>query len=339
MKHRPRRLRASAGLRELVAETAISARQLIWPLFVVAGENRVESIASLPRVQRMSLDRLLPQVERALELGVRSLMLFGVLDARSKDPLGSGAADPAGPVPKALRALRQSFGADLVLMSDVCLCGATDHGHCGVLTGSAPGRGVQRIDNDATLPRLAEMALAHAEAGVDVVAPSDMMDGRVLAIRDALDQGGFTDVAILSYAVKYASAFYGPFRDAAGSAPSSGMIDFPSDRSTYQMDARNLREAVREARLDVEEGADMLMVKPALAYLDVIAQLRRLSPLPLVAYQVSGEYAMIEAAAEAGALNRAAAVRETLLAMRRAGADAIISYYAVEAVEQGWLDS
>ena len=337
MNRQPRRLRTTAAVRELVAETEISPRQLIWPLFVVAGSDRSEAIPSLPRVERWSVDRLLREVEKGLSVGVRAVMLFGVVANDCKSAAGDAAVDPHGPVPNALRALRRAFGDELVLMSDICLCAYTDHGHCGVLSSAAPGRALKRIDNAASLPLLAAMARVHAEAGADIVAPSDMMDGRVAAIRAGLDRGGFGDVAILSYAVKYASAFYGPFRDAAGSAPAASSHDVPRDRRTYQMDLRNAREARVEAQLDEAEGADLLMVKPALAYLDVLATLRRTSPLPLVAYQVSGEYAMLEAAAEAGALERPAAVRETLLAMRRAGADAIISYYAREAAERGWL--
>ncbi len=267
-------------------------------------------------------------------------MLFGVVDGATKDGVGSAAADPEGPVASALRAARAAFGDDLVLMTDVCLCGYTDHGHCGVL---APGRvhGTHAVVEDApTLPRLAAMAVAHAEAGADVVAPSDMMDGRVGAIRVGLDATGYTSVSVLAYAVKYASAFYGPFRDAAGSAPSTGASHHdlrpPSDRRTYQMDPRNRREADVEAALDVAEGADLLLVKPALPYLDVIARVRATTSLPLVAYQVSGEYAMLEAAAAVGALDRADAVRETLLAIRRAGADLILTYHAIEAAEGGW---
>jgi porphobilinogen synthase len=336
MIERPRRLRSSAALRDLVAETDVRPRHLIWPVFVVAGADRIEPIASLPRVARRSIDALLPEVERALSVGVRSVMLFGVVDAHEKDATGSAVAAPDGVVPTAIRSLRAAFGDDLVIMSDVCLCGATDHGHCGLLTAPAAGRSAARIANDATLAQLSGMAVAHAEAGVDVVAPSDMMDGRVAAIRAGLDAQGHEGVAILSYAVKYASAFYGPFRDAAGSSP-RGVGSAPRDRRTYQMDARNAREALRERRLDEAEGADLLLVKPALAYLDVIHRVRASSDRPVVAYAVSGEYAMLEAAAAAGALERGAAVAETLGAIRRAGADAILTYHAVEAAREGWL--
>ncbi len=341
---RPRRLRATPALRALVAETFVAPEHLIWPTFVVGGVDRVEPIASLPRVARRSVDRLLPELERALSAGVRSVMLFGVVDGAAKDAVGSAAADPEGPVASALRAARAAFGDDLVLMTDVCLCGYTDHGHCGLLAPGRPHGAHAVVADDPTLPRLAAMAVAHAEAGADVVAPSDMMDGRVAAIRTALDAAGHGGVSVLAYAVKYASAFYGPFRDAAGSAPGAATgaapahhdLRPPTDRSTYQMDPRNAREADVEAALDVAEGADLLLVKPALPYLDVIARVRAATSLPLVAYQVSGEYAMLEAAAAVGALDRAGAVRETLLAIRRAGADLILTYHAIEAAEGGW---
>ncbi|MER3479515.1 MAG: porphobilinogen synthase [Meiothermus sp.] len=325
---RPRRLRSSAALRDSVAETWLRPEDLIVPFFVIPGREREEPIQALPGISRYSVDRLLPRLERALELGLRSVMLFGVLPASQKDPLGQSAADPQGPVPTALRASRKAFGNDLVLYADVCLCTHTDHGHCGLLKETP--RGVV-IDNDSSLAQLARMATVQAEAGVDFVSPSDMMDGRVGYLRRALDAAGHSGVGILSYAVKYASAFYGPFREAAGSAPSFG------DRSTYQMDPRNAREALREARLDEEEGADLLMVKPALAYLDILARLRPQTHLPLVAYNVSGEYAMLKAASAAGALDEPRAVRETLTAIKRAGADLIITYHALEALEGGWL--
>lgn len=336
---RPRRLRATAALRSILAETHVAAEHLVWPAFVVPGRDRLEPIASLPRVARRSVDLLLPELRRALDLGVRSVMLFGVVGADAKDALGTSAADPAGPVPSALRAARAAFGDELVLMTDVCLCGYTDHGHCGVLAPPRAGAAEARVLDAPTLPRLAAMAVRHAEAGADVVAPSDMMDGRVGAIRSGLDAAGHDGVAILSYAVKYASAFYGPFRDAAGSSP-HGSVDghpAPSDRRSYQMDPRNAREAAIEVALDEAEGADLLMVKPALPYLDVVARVRALSKRPVVAYQVSGEYAMIEAAAAAGVLDRASAVRESLIAIRRAGADLVLSYHALEAAAEGWL--
>lgn len=350
---RPRRLRASAALRSLVAETQLSPRDLIAPFFVVPGSGAEEPIASLPGVSRYSVDLLLRQLERGLELGVRAAMLFGVVPGETKDPGGTSAADPGGPVPQALRAARRAFGNDLVLMTDVCLCGYTDHGHCGLLR--ITPRGVV-IDNDPSLAALAAMAVLHAEAGADLVSPSDMMDGRVGHLRGALDRSGFQETGILAYTVKYASAFYGPFRDAAGSTPNpqtptplpsasplvggaeGGLEGLPpKDRKTYQMDFRNTREARLEVALDEAEGADMLMVKPALAYLDILYQMRTLSALPLVAYHVSGEYAALKAAASAGALDERAAAHESLTAVKRAGADLIISYYALEAAEKGWL--
>ena len=334
---RPRNLRKTAAIRSLVAETVLLPEQLMMPFFVVAGRQQVQPIAALPGISRFSVDTLLPRLEQALKLGMRSVLLFGVVSEDLKSPEGSAAAAADGPVAQAIRAARDAFGDDLVIASDICLCAYTNHGHCGHLRNTT--RGVV-IDNDSSLIGLAAMALTHAEAGVDFVAPSDMMDGRVAFLREALDGAGHSDVAILSYAVKYASAFYGPFRDAAGSAPVSVRLEasrIPSDRKTYQMDPRNAREALREAALDERQGADMLMVKPAGPYLDIISKIRSQTVLPIVAYQVSGEYAMLRAAAAAGMLDEPAAVAETLLGIRRAGADIIISYYAVEALEQGWL--
>lgn len=339
---RPRRGRTTETLRDVVAETDLRPRHLALPHFVRPGRNVDESVASLPGVSRVSVDVLLPRLERQLRAGVRTALFFGVPDDADKDAEARSADDAAGPVASALRAAREAFGDDLVLVTDVCLCAHTDHGHCGLLAAPRPHAAELVIDNDRSLARLASMAAAHAAAGADLVSPSDMMDGRVAAIRARLDADGFESVGILSYAVKYASAFYGPFRDAAGSAPGGdeGPSDgpaVPSTRRSYQMDPRNAREALREAALDETEGADMLMVKPALAYLDVLARLRPATTLPLVAYQVSGEYAMLKAAAAAGFLDEASAMRETLTAIRRAGADLIVTYAAVEAVEQGWL--
>lgn len=333
---RPRRLRRQAALREMVAETGLEARHFIAPFFVVPGQGEVQPIEALPGVSRYSVDTLLKELERVAELGVRSALLFGVVSSAHKSPEGRAAWDRHGPVAEALRQARRTFGEELVLITDVCLCGYTDHGHCGLLRTTARGT---EIDNDSSLQALADMALLHAEAGADLVSPSDMMDGRVAHLRRALDAQGASSVGILSYTVKYASAFYGPFREAAGSAPKTadGSSPAPRDRKTYQMDPRNRREALREARLDIREGADMLMVKPALAYLDVIADVRAESQLPVVAYQVSGEYAMFKAAAAAGVLDEPSAVQESLLAIRRAGADLIVSYYAAEALERGWL--
>ena len=337
--YRPRRLRATAALRDLVAQTQLRPQDFIAPYFVVSGTNVTQPIGSLSGVSRLSPDLLLRELERGLKLGIRAAMLFGVVPGELKDGGGTHAHDPNGPVAQALRAARRAFGNDLVLMSDVCLCGYTDHGHCGLLR--ATPRGVV-IDNDPSLAALAEMAVVHAEAGVDLVSPSDMMDGRVGYLRGALDRAGFQHTGILAYTVKYASAFYGPFRDAAGSTPKGSAVEEgtaapPKDRKTYQMDFRNPREARLEVALDEAEGADMLMIKPALAYLDVLYQMRQASDLPLVAYHVSGEYAALKAAAAAGALDEAAAVYESLTAIKRAGADLVISYYALEAAEKGWL--
>ena len=321
---RPRRLRRSAALRDLVAETTVQARQLIMPHFVLPSDDGVEPISSMPGIARMGVNDLLRAVERDHALGIRSVLLFGQPGAGAKDGTGTASHDPEGSVPRALRALRQHFGSDLVIVTDVCLCAYTDHGHCGLIIDG-------EVDNDASLEPLAAMALAHADAGADVVAPSDMMDGRVAAIRDALDRGGHAGVSLLSYAVKYSSSYYGPFREAADSAPQHG------DRRSYQMDSRNGREAEREARLDEAEGADMLMVKPALAYLDVIRRVRDITTLPLAAYNVSGEFSMVKAAAANGWVDEAGVVRENLQAMVRAGADLVITYHAREALAGRWL--
>jgi porphobilinogen synthase len=321
---RPRRLRRTAALRDLVAETEVTARHLIMPHFVLPSARGELPVASMPGIAQLGIENLLRAVEADLALGLRSILLFGHPETGGKSPDGASAAAANGAVQQAVRALKQAFGSALVVMTDVCLCAYTDHGHCGVLA-----RG--DVDNDASLAPLVAAALSHARAGADVVAPSDMMDGRVAAIRDALDAEGFDNVVLLSYAVKYASAYYGPFRDAADSTPMSG------DRKGYQMDCRNVREALREAALDTEEGADMLMVKPALPYLDVIRAVREASNLPLAAYNVSGEYAAVKAAAANGWLDEAAIVRENLLAIRRAGADQIITYHARDALAKGWL--
>lgn len=322
---RPRRLRRTAALRELVAETEVRPRSLVQPHFVVAEDHAEQPIDALPGIARMGVEPLLRRVEADLELGLRSVLLFGVTDR--KDPAGRTGADAGGPVQRAVRALRQRFGDALTVIADVCLCTYTDHGHCGVLRDG-------EVANDPSLPLLAAQAVSLAEAGADVVAPSDMMDGRVRAIRGALDAGGLQHVAILSYAAKYASAFYGPFRAAADSAPRDGG---PKDRKGYQMDWRNGREAVREALLDQAEGADLLMVKPALAYLDVIAAVRAAVDRPVAAYLVSGEYAAIKLLAREGLAREEDLVREHLHAVRRAGADILITYHARPALEQRWL--
>ena len=325
---RMRRLRASSSLRGLVRETELRAGQLVLPLFVSEDGPPRQPIATLPGVERLSISALLDEAHEVAALGVAAVMLFGVPAA--KDPEGSGAWDEEGVVQTAVRALKQAL-PELLVITDVCLCEYTDHGHCGVLRDSEPHppAGPPSIDNDATLELLCRVAVSHARAGADLLAPSDMMDGRVGAIRSALDDEDFTDTPILAYSAKFASAFYGPFRDAAGSTPAFG------DRRGYQMDPANGREAVREALLDVAEGADMVMVKPALAYGDLIRAVKRSSRLPVAAYNVSGEYAMVKAAAAAGYLDERAAVLEILTSLRRAGADVIVTYHAKDAAQ--WL--
>ncbi len=313
---RPRRLRQREELRRLVRETALVPSQLVLPLFAVPGRGVDHPIAALPGASHQSPDVIAARALRAAEAGVGGVLLFGIPDR--KDAEGSSAWDPDGPVPASIRAIRE-VAPQLVVITDVCLCHYTDHGHCGLLGPDG------RILNDETLPRLAEMALAHARAGADLIAPSDMMDGRVAAIRRALDGEGLAEtVGIMAYSSKFASAFYGPFRDAAHSAPQEG------DRRSYQMDPANPEEAVRESLLDEAEGADILMVKPAGPYLDVIARLAGQTRLPIAAYQVSGEHAMLHHAAAAGALDLDRAVLESLLAIRRAGARILITYSAVE---------
>ena len=309
---RPRRLRTHEALRALARETTICPADLVLPLFVVPGQGVRRAIASMPGVDQTSADEMVRDVEEAARLGLGAVVLFGVPE--HKDSTGSSGWADDGVVQRAVRAAKNAV-PDLPVITDVCLCEYTDHGHCGVPIGD-------RIDNDRSLPLLARMAVSHAAAGADVVAPSDMMDGRVAEIRRELDDAGFDGTPILSYAVKFASGFYGPFRDAAESTPQFG------DRRSYQMDPANAREAVREALLDVGEGADMLMVKPALAYLDVVQRVRESVHCPLFAYHVSGEYAMVHAAAERGWLDLDRAMREILLSIRRAGADRIVTYYA-----------
>jgi len=323
---RPRRLRRTGAMRDLVAETRISPAQFVLPHFVLPTGEAEAPIPSMPGISLMGVDTLLRQVEADLGLGIRSVLLFGHPVRGTKSPGGEAAADPGGAVPRAVGRLKAAFGGDLVVMTDVCLCAYTDHGHCGLLDGAAG-----EVDNDASLRPLVETALAHARAGADVVAPSDMMDGRVAAVRDALDAEGLSRVSVLAYTAKYASAYYGPFRDAADSAPAHG------DRQSYQMDCRNGLEALKEAELDESEGADMLMVKPALAYLDVVAAMRAATTLPLAAYNVSGEYSAVKAAAAAGWLDEARVVRENLMGIRRAGADLIITYHCRDALREKWL--
>jgi porphobilinogen synthase len=326
---RPRRLRRTEALRSLVRETTLAPDDLIWPLFAVPGKKVRNAVKSMPGVFQLSVDELVAEAQAGYDAGVRSVILFGVPER--KDATGSGAYDEDGIIPRAIRALKEQVPG-MVVMTDVCMCEYTDHGHCGVLKQPRAGGPNQDlgVDNDLTLPLLAKEAVAHARAGADVVAPSDMMDGRVAAIRAALDQDGFVDVPILSYAAKFAGAFYGPFRDAAESAPREG-AGIPKDRKGYQMDPANWREALREVALDVAEGADLLMVKPAVPYLDILRLMRDRFDLPLAAYHVSGEYAMIKAAAERGWIDEERVVLETLLCIRRAGADLVLTYCAKDA--------
>ncbi len=320
---RPRRLRTTPALRRLVAEARLSVDDLVAPLFVREGIDEPQPISSLPGVAQHTLDSLRKEVARLVDLGVPAVILFGVPEA--KDPVGSGASDPDGIVQVALAELRAAHGDDVVLMADLCLDEYTDHGHCGIVTADG------RVDNDATLERYGEVAIAQARAGAHVVAPSGMMDGQVAAIRAALDGEGAVDVAILAYAAKYASGLYGPFRDAVDVEIADG-----GDRSTYQQDPRNARESLVEVALDLAEGADMVMVKPAITYLDVLASVRSAVDVPLGAYHVSGEYAMIHAAAANGWIDGDRVALEQLIALKRAGADMILTYFAGAAAE--WLD-
>jgi len=312
--YRPRRFRRNAQLRSLIRETRLSPEQFIYPLFIMPGKGLKEEVSSMPGVFRMSVDQLGKEAKELMALGLNHVILFGLPE--KKDPMGSGAHAKDGIIQKAIKELKNK-APELMVTTDVCLCEYTSHGHCGVLIN-------KQVDNDATLEILGQVALSHAKAGADIVAPSDMMDGRVAEIRGVLDENGFDMVPIISYAVKYASAFYGPFRDAAECAPQEG------DRQGYQMDPANAREALREATLDVDEGADILMVKPAVAYLDIIRSLREEFDLPIAAYHVSGEYAMIKAAGERGWIDADRVMAETLLSIHRAGADIIITYGAKE---------
>lgn len=312
MLRRPRRLRTSAAIRDLVRETVLNVNDLIYPLFVVEGENIKEEIPSLPEVYHFSLDKLEDEIREIKDLGIQHVILFGIPD--EKDPFGKEGYNDNGIVQKAIRKIKE-IEPNMCITTDVCMCQYTSHGHCGILTEKG------YVDNDQTLEYLTKIAISHAKAGADMVAPSDMMDGRIQAMREGLDSAGFKTVAIMAYSVKYASNFYGPFRDAAGSAPSFG------DRKTYQMDPANSNEALIEAELDVLEGADMLMVKPALSYLDVIRRVKDNFDLPLVAYNVSGEYSMLKLAVKEGLLNEAA-IYEAVMSIKRAGADIIITYFA-----------
>lgn len=311
---RPRRLRGNQTIRKMVRETRIDKASLIYPMFVIDGENIEEEIATMPGQFRYSVDRMPYELERLEKAGVSQVMLFGI--PAVKDEVGSQAYAPDGIVQRALKEAKRQF-PNLYYITDVCMCEYTSHGHCGLLKG-------QQVDNDSTLELLAKTAVSHVEAGADMVAPSDMMDGRILALRTALDQKGYLDIPIMSYAVKYASAFYGPFRDAAGSAPSFG------DRKGYQMDYHNRREGLKEAGLDLEEGADILMVKPALSYLDVLSDVKMETCVPVAAYSVSGEYAMVKAAAQAGFVDEASIVCEMAVSAYRAGADIYLTYFAKE---------
>ena len=317
--YRPRRLRASAGIRNMVRETQLSVHDFVYPIFVVPGINIRKEIPSLPGQYHLSADQALETARQAAALGIPAVLLFGLPEY--KDAKGSSAWDMKSPVQRAMMLIKKAL-PDLVIIGDVCLCEYTDHGHCGLLKG-------QEVDNDPTLDLLARVAVSQAKAGADVIAPSDMMDGRVAAIREALDVEGFAQRSIMAYSAKYASAFYGPFREAADSAPKFG------DRRAYQMDPANVREAMREVDLDVSEGADIIMVKPAMAYMDVISKVRDGFELPVAAYNVSGEYAMVKAAAANGWMEEQRTTLEILTGIKRAGADIIITYHALEAAE--WL--
>ena len=315
--HRPRRLRRTEALRRMVRETELRPSDFIYPLFVVEGRGVRKPVPSMPGIDNLSVDLAVEEAKRARAVGIPSVILFGI--PGHKDPRGTGAWADDGIVQKALRALRESV-PELQLVADVCLCEYTDHGHCGVVHGG-------EVDNDQSLPLLAQMAVSCARAGADIVASSDMMDGRVAAIRTALDGAGLSGTPILSYAAKYASGFYGPFREAAQSTPQFG------DRRGYQMDPGNVREALKEVALDLEEGADLVMVKPALSYLDVIARVKERFDVPVAAYNVSGEYAMVKAAAANGWIDGQRVMMEVLTSIKRAGADLILTYHAVEAAE------
>ncbi len=316
--YRPRRLRQTEGLRRMIRETALSVNDFILPLFAIGGKNVKQPIPSMPGHFRLSVDNLIQTARSAYKIGIPAVMLFGLPD--KKDPLGTQAYAKDGIVQRAVKAVKNKL-PELVVITDVCLCQYTDHGHCGMLDG-------ETIDNDATLDLLARTALSHAKAGADMVAPSDMMDGRIAEIRGCLDENSFSHIPIMSYAVKYCSSYYGPFRDAADSAPQFG------DRRSYQMDPANALEAIREATMDIEEGADIIMVKPALPYLDIICRLRDEIDLPMAAYNVSGEFAMIKAAAEKGWIDETKVMMETLIGIKRAGADMILTYFALEAARE-----
>lgn len=316
---RPRRLRRTEAIRSMVRENTLSPADFVYPIFVVPGTNVKEEIPSMPNCYHLSVDNAVKVAEEVYKLGIPSVEVFGLPEY--KDEIGSSAWDMTSPVQRAMKAIKAAV-PDLVIVGDVCLCQYTSHGHCGKLCG-------HEVDNDATLPLLAKVALSQAECGADIVAPSDMMDGRIGVIRETLDANGLQNVSVMSYAVKYASAFYGPFRDAADSAPHFG------DRRGYQMDPANSREAMKEVGLDLEEGADIIMVKPAMTYLDIVHQVRERIDRPVAVYNVSGEYAMVKAAAANGWIDERRIVLESLLSMKRAGADIIITYHAIDAAK--WL--
>lgn len=319
MKNRLRRLRVSETMRGLVRETNVQVEDLVYPIFVIAGEGIKNPIDSMPGICQYSIDMLQEELDRVLESGVRAVLLFGI--PAHKDEVGSDAYNAKGVVQEAVRYIKREY-PELLVIVDVCLCEYTSHGHCGLIREG-------RVLNDETLPLLARMSVTLAQAGADIIAPSDMMDGRVAYIRNALDEAGYTDIAIMAYSAKFASAYYSPFRDAAHSAPGFG------DRKTYQMDPANGREAIREIQADIEEGADMIMVKPALAYLDVLREASRRFDLPLVTYNVSGEYSMVKAAAGLGYIDEKRVVMENMIAMKRAGAKIIITYHALDVA--GWI--
>ena len=322
MNSRPRRTRKNGIIRNLVAETRLSKEQLIYPYFVTHGKGIKHPIDAMPGINHFSIDTLLKDVEAGLKVGINKLLIFGVGEEKTTD--GSSAFSKLSIVPEAVSILKAKFGADLYLITDVCVCSYTTHGHCGILHNDY-------VDNDSSVELLSKMALSHAQAGADMVAPSDMMDGRIGAMRKKLDDSGFVNTGIMSYAAKFASAYYGPFRDAADSAPQSG------DRKSYQMDFRNGNEALREALLDEEEGADIIMIKPALAYLDIITKVKENTLLPVACYNVSGEYTMVKMASQAGFIDEQKIVMENMNAFTRAGADIIITYHARDIVEKGWM--
>lgn len=317
--HRPRRLREQSGFREMFCETRVQMTDLIYPMFVIHGRKVKNPVPSMPGVYQFSVDQLIKEMRELLNLGISSVILFGIPE--TKDPVGSSGCQANGVVQEAVRVLKHMY-PQLMVLTDICLCEYTDHGHCGVVENG-------RVINDLTLELLAEMAVSHAEAGADMVAPSDMMDGRIAAIRTALDENGFSHLPIMAYSAKYASGFYGPFRDAAGSAPQFG------DRRSYQMHPPNTDEALREVALDIKEGADVVMVKPALPYLDIIRRVKDTFNCPIAAYNVSGEYAMIKAAAERGWLDEQRVVWESLTGIKRAGADVILTYFAPQVAQ--WI--